>query len=169
MTRDQETHELRRLLRAVMQGMWRHRRPRLELDVRLGRRHVGVLTHVAAEGPQTVGEIAQDVGLSLPATSKLVRDLADVGLVERREDDEDRRRTVVELNDATAAKVRAWMAERSKPLETALDALTATERAAFLKGLRALADALMEESAHGSVGSHHRAPHRRGPHRHRPL
>ena len=169
MTRDSEIHELRRLLRSVMQGMWRHRRPRLDLDVQLGRRHVGVLTHVAAEGPQTVGEIARNVGLSLPATSKLVRDLADAGLVERREDEEDRRRTVVELNEATAAKVRAWMAERSRPLEAALDSLTAPERAAFLKGLSALAEALMEESAHGSVGPHHRAPHRRRPHRHRPL
>src|SRR5579875_6551 len=112
MTRDQELHELRRLLRSVMQGMWRHRRPRLELDVRLGRRHVGVLMHVAAEGPQTVGRIAHDVGLSLPATSKLVRELADAGLVERREDEDDRRRTVVELSDATAAGVRTWMAER---------------------------------------------------------
>jgi DNA-binding MarR family transcriptional regulator len=168
MTREQDLHELRGLLRTIVRGLWRHRR-RPELEVRLGRRHTAVLTHIAAEGPRTVGDLAHDVGLSLPAASKIVRDLADAGLVERREDEEDRRRTVVELNAETAARVQAWLAEHSRPLEAALDALTATERAAFLKGLRALAAALMEESAHGSVGSHHRAPHRRRPHRHRPL
>src|ERR1700742_5236349 len=105
MTRNEELHELRGLLRTVMRGLWRHRRPRLELDVRLGRREVAVLMHVAAEGPRAVGEIAHDVGLSLPAASKIVRALADAGLVDRREDEDDRRRTVVELNPETAARV----------------------------------------------------------------
>ena len=169
MTRDQELSELRGLLRAVLRGLWRRRQPRMELDVRLSPRHVAVLAQVAAEGPQTVGDVARELGLSLPATSKLTRDLEEAGLVERSEDADDRRRTVVDLAGPTAARVRTWLGERNRPLETALDALSATERAAFLKGLRALADALMEESGHGPVGSHHRSLHRRRPHRHRPL
>src|SRR5207248_3140351 len=77
------------------------------------------------------------------------RDLEDHGLVERREDPGDRRRTVVALSPATARRVRAWLNRRSKPLEQALAALDTNERAAFLKGLGALADALMEGSACG--------------------
>jgi DNA-binding MarR family transcriptional regulator len=169
MTRKEEVSELRGVLRMVLRGLWRHRRPNLQLDVHLSPRQVAVLAHVAAAGPMTVGEVANEVGLSLPAASKLIRDLADHDLLERREDEDDRRRTVVDLGSTTAAAVRAWLVERNRPLEKALDALTVAERAAFLKGLHALADALMEESAHGSVGSHHRAPHRRRPHRHRPL
>jgi DNA-binding MarR family transcriptional regulator len=169
MTRKEELAELRGVLRTVLRGLWRHRRPNLALDVHLSPRQVAVLAHVASSGPMTVGEVAHEVGLSLPAASKLIRDLASHGLLERREDEEDRRRTVVDLGAEAAVAVRAWLAERNRPLEKALDALTADERAAFLKGLHALAHALMEESAHGSVGSHHRAPHRRRPHRHRPL
>ena len=160
-TNSDELSELRGLLRRVMRGLWARRRPTAELlqlvsgEPPLGRRHVGVLAH--------------ELGLSLPAASKLTRDLEDHGLVERREDPGDRRRTVVALSPATARRVRAWLSRRSKPLEQALAALDTNERTAFLKGLGALADALMEESACGPQRSHHRKTHRRGPHRDRPV
>jgi DNA-binding MarR family transcriptional regulator len=167
--------ELRRLLRRIVRGSWSRRRPSPELlelvggDPPLGRRHVGVLAHVAAEGERTVGEIARELGLSLPAASTLIRDLEEHGLVERSEDPADRRRTVVELAPGTATAVRGWLSGRDRPLEHALATLDATERAAFLKGLGALADALMEESSRGPGRSHHRRPHRRRADRDRPV
>jgi hypothetical protein len=69
----------------------------------------------------------------------------------------------------TAKRVRAWLDRRSRPLEQALATLDTKEREAFLKGLRALGDALMEESACGSERRHHRKAHRRGAHRDRPV
>jgi len=174
-TNREQLAEARSQLRRVMRGMWSRRRPSPELlelvqgDPPLGRRHVGVLSHIGTAGLQTVSEIAETVGLSLPAVSKLTRELEDHGLLERREDPDDRRRTVVELAPETAKQVKGWLARRDEPLERALAALDETERAAFLKGLAALADALMEESPRGSQRSHHRAAHRRRPHRHRPL
>jgi len=173
--RDRELRELRGLLRAVLRGLWRRRRPTPELlelvggDQGLGPRHVAVLAHVGAEGPRTVGEIARELGLSLPAASKLTRELEDHTLVRRSEHVDDRRRTVVELNALTSKRVRAWLTQRNSPLERALAALSAAEREAFLKGLRALAEALMEESDCGPLRPHHRAPHRRRSHRHRPV
>jgi DNA-binding MarR family transcriptional regulator len=170
-----ELDELRQLLRRVMRGLWSRRRPTPELlelvggDPPLGRRHVGVLAHVASEGERTVGEIARDLGLSLPAASKLVGELADHGLVERREHPDDRRRTVVALDAETSKAVLAWLSRRNRPLEEALASLRENERRAFLKGMRALADALMEESGCGPVGRHHRTAHRRRPHRDRPV
>ena len=80
--------------------------------------------------------------LSLPAASKLTTDLEHHRLVRRREDPEDRRRTVVDLDPQTGERVRAWLEQRDRPLERALAALSPDERAAFLKGLRALAEAL---------------------------
>jgi DNA-binding MarR family transcriptional regulator len=174
-TNAQELAELRGQLRRVMRGLWARRRPTPELlalvsgDPPLGRRHVAVLAHIGSEGERSVGDLARELDLSLPAASKLTRELEDHGLVERREDPDDRRRTVVALSPASARQVRAWLERRNEPLEQSLASLTETERAAFLKGLRALADALMEESACGSQRSHHRAAHRRRPHRHRPL
>jgi DNA-binding MarR family transcriptional regulator len=158
-----------------MRGAWSHRRPTPELlelvggDPPLGRRHVGVLAHVAAEGERTVSEVAHELGLSLPAASKLIGELEDHGLVTRREDPEDRRRTVVRLDPETSKQVLGWLGHRNRPLEQALATLDADERRAFLKGMRALADALMEESACGPLGRHHRKAHRRRPHRDRPV
>jgi DNA-binding MarR family transcriptional regulator len=130
---------------------------------------VGLLAQIGTEGERSVGELARELDLSLPAASKLTRDLEDHGLVERREDPEDRRRTVVALSPRTAKRVRTWLEQRSKPLEQALATLDAKEREAFLKGLRALGDALMEESACGPERRHHRKAHRRGAHRDRPV
>jgi len=158
-----------------MQGLWARRRPTPELlelvgrEPALGRRHVAVLAHIGTEGERTVGEIARELGLSLPAASKLTTELETHQLVHRREHIADRRRTVVDLNALTEDRVRAWLARRSLPLEQTLASLDPTERTAFLKGLGALADALMEESACGPVRSHHRAAHRRRSDRHRPV
>ena len=168
-TNEQQLAELRLALRRVMRGLWARRRPDPELLAGLARRHVGVLTHVGREGPETMGDVAAATGLSLPAASKLVRDLVEHGLLERREDPADRRRTLVELTPAAAPRVREWLERRERPLAQALATLAPAEREAFLKGLRALADALMEESACGTERPHHRAPHRRGPHRHRSV
>src|SRR5437763_12049438 len=174
-TKSDDLAELRGQLRRIMRGLWARRRPTRELlelvsgDPPLGRRHVAVLAQIGSEGERTVGDLARELGLSLPAASKLTRDLEDHGLVERREDPGDRRRTVVALGTGTARRVRAWLNRRNRPLEQALATLDTKEREAFLKGLRALADALMEESACGPQRSHHRKAHRRGPHRDRPV
>jgi len=158
-----------------MRGLWSHRRPSPELaalvhgEPPLGRRHLGLLAQVAAASGQTVGELARALDLSLPAASKVTTELESHRLVTRREDPDDRRRTVVDLSPETAEHVRAWLGRRDHPLERALASLTADEREGFLKGLRALADALMEESAHGSFRPHHRQTHRRRPHRDRPV
>jgi DNA-binding MarR family transcriptional regulator len=174
-TNDEQLAQLRDSLRRVMRGLWARRRPTPELlelvsgEPPLGRRHVGLLAQIGTEGERSVGELARELDLSLPAASKLTRDLEDHDLVERREDPEDRRRTVVVLSPRTAKRVRAWLEQRSKPLEQALATLDAKEREAFLKGLRALGDALMEESACGPERRHHRKAHRRGAHRDRPV
>jgi DNA-binding MarR family transcriptional regulator len=166
--------ELRLLLRRVLRGLWGRRRPTPELlalvqGASLGRRHVSLLAEVGTGGERSVGELAGELGVSLPAASTLARELEEHGLLVRREDTNDRRRTVVALAPATEPAVRTWLAHRSRPLEQALAALDETEQEAFLKGLRALADALMEESARGPLRPHHRPSHRRRAHRDRPV
>jgi DNA-binding MarR family transcriptional regulator len=160
-----EVAQLRHSLRHVLRGLWRRRGPGLGF----GRRHAAVLSYVATADRPTVGEVAEALGLSLPAASKLARDLEDAGVLVRGEDPDDRRRTVLQLDEETGAQVRGWLADRDRPLIAALDALTPPERAAFLKGMNALAEALMKESPHGALGPHDRPPHRRRAHRHRPL
>jgi DNA-binding MarR family transcriptional regulator len=165
--RSPEVEELRRLLRTVLRGLWRRRRPPADLErflhgpPRIGPRHIALLAQVGTEGQRTVGQLAAELGLSLPAASRLARDLEQHDLVHRREAIEDKRRTVVHLNAQSDGEVESWLERRDEPLRNALSTLEEQERIAFLKGLRALADELMRESPCGPVGSHHRAPRRR--------
>jgi DNA-binding MarR family transcriptional regulator len=170
-----EVEELRRSLRLVLRRLWRRRPAAGELERylrgrnRIGPRHLAVLAYVAAAESPTVGQIARELGLSLPAASKLTTELESNSLVHRREHVDDRRRTVVELNALSSKDVLAWLEHRNRPLEQALDALTPAERRGFVKGLAALADALMEESAHGPLRPHDCPPRRRGADRDRPV
>jgi DNA-binding MarR family transcriptional regulator len=163
--------QLRRVLRGLRgrRGLSPELAALLGGEPQLGRRHLALLQQVAAEGGRSVGDAARALGLSLPAASKLTRDLEQHGLVRRREHEEDRRRTLLDLDERNAAVVERWLAARRRPLERALASLEPAERAAFLKGLAALAEAVMEESPCGSVRPHHRGPARRGPHRDRPV
>ncbi|HZT17241.1 MAG TPA: MarR family transcriptional regulator [Gaiellaceae bacterium] len=159
--RGTELDDLRHLLRAVLRGLWRRRwsSPEdLPGEPRLTARHLAILAHVGTEGPLTVGDIAVELGLSLPAASKLTRELEMRSLVHRTEHVDDRRRTVVDLNALTSKRVEAWLEDRNRPLLRTLAALSASERRAFLKGLDVLAEALGEEA--DAAGE--RVPGRRG-------
>src|SRR3954452_2752183 len=116
-TNPEELAELRGQLRRIMRGLWARRRPTPELlelvsgDPPLGRRHVAVLAQLGSEGERTVGDLARELGLSLPAASKLTRDLEDHGLVERREDPEDRPRSA---RPPAAGFARGWIGGASR-------------------------------------------------------
>src|SRR3989442_4249686 len=89
---DSELEELRRSLRTVLRGLWRRRRPPAELgrflkgEPPIGPRHIAVLVQVATtrDEPRTVGELAEELGLSLPAASRIGRDLQEHSLRDRR-------------------------------------------------------------------------------------
>jgi DNA-binding MarR family transcriptional regulator len=104
----------------------------------LGPRHGPLLMIVALERDLSVSELAGRIGLSLSTTSLMVGELSRVGLVERVEDDRDRRRTLVRLHPDHAAEVTAWMRDRIAPVRRALERLDPEVRAHFLEGWRVL-------------------------------
>jgi DNA-binding MarR family transcriptional regulator len=106
----------------------------------LGPRHVPVLMVVGFDGPLSVGQIAERIGLSLATTSLMVGELDRHGLVERAEDERDRRRTLVRLPADHRAIIDNWSHERAAPVARALERLSPTTRKHFMEGLRVLAD-----------------------------
>src|SRR5271154_5047346 len=63
----------------------------------LAPRHLGAFAIIALEGPLSVSELAERGSFALSTTSLLVTQLAEAELVERHEDETDRRRTVVSV------------------------------------------------------------------------
>jgi DNA-binding MarR family transcriptional regulator len=73
----------------------------------LGPRHVPVLLAVTAAGELSVTELAEQIGLSLSTTSLMVGELSRAGLLQRAEDENDRRRTIVRLTASYREPVSA--------------------------------------------------------------
>jgi DNA-binding MarR family transcriptional regulator len=106
---------------------------------RLTARHGGVLAQLSAGQSISVTELARRMGVSLSTASELVGDLARAGLVERREDPDNRRRTLAALAPMHRAAVQAFVAQRAGPLLQVLEALSPRDRQGFARGLAAWA------------------------------
>jgi DNA-binding MarR family transcriptional regulator len=145
--RDETAEELHHLLSHVVRGLRRQGPPPRELRTAfraagLGPRHVGVLAHLAAEGPMTVGELADRLRVSLAHASLMAGALTRAGLAERHEDERDRRRTIVTVSERYAAPISEWLGARIEPLRRVLGELSADERDALLRALRLLDEEL---------------------------
>jgi len=141
-------HELQRLLVDVIRGLRRSGPPPPDLRrafraAGLGPRHVHTLAHLAKREPMTVGQLARRLRVTLPTASLLVAELARAGLVDRRSDEADRRRTIVSVSERYRGAIDEWLASRSEPFRRALAKLDAAERATLLKALR-----LIDEELH---------------------
>jgi DNA-binding MarR family transcriptional regulator len=100
----------------------------------LSPRHVAALEQIRG-GPVTVGELASRLGLTLPTVSGVLADLDRGGLVERRPDPADRRRTIVQISPGQATLIGQWLDGAARPLARVLDKLTPGEQEAFLKAM----------------------------------
>jgi DNA-binding MarR family transcriptional regulator len=112
----------------------------------LGPRHLPVLSTVLLDGPASIGELADRLGLAMPTASLLVRDLDRAGLVTRAEDPQDRRRRLVGINPEHHEAVEGWLEQRARPIRTALERLTPEQRQAFSRGLAILAEELTRQT-----------------------
>jgi DNA-binding MarR family transcriptional regulator len=115
----------------------------------LAPRHMNVLLTLSVAGPMSVTDLSARLGVGLATASLLVGELSRVGLVERKEDDDDRRRTIVRLAPAHRDAVAGYLSRRSGLLAAALEPLDAGERAGLLKGLRAIVAALDADPGQG--------------------
>jgi DNA-binding MarR family transcriptional regulator len=104
----------------------------------LGKRHMRALLAVAAAGPTGVTELAKRLGLLLSSTSTIVGELSRAGLLERAEDDCDRRRTIVRLHEDYRVAMEAWLAVALAPIRNTLQRLSPQARQHFMEGWRVL-------------------------------
>jgi DNA-binding MarR family transcriptional regulator len=117
----------------------------------LRKRHMPALLAVAAAGPISVSDLARRLGLLLSSTSTIVGQLSRAGLLERAEDEEDRRRTIVRLHEDYRVPMETWLDTAIAPVRSALEQLSPQARAHFMEGWRILQrEAALRSSAEGS-------------------
>jgi DNA-binding MarR family transcriptional regulator len=104
----------------------------------LGKRHGTALLAVAAVEPVGVSELAKRLGLLLSSTSTIVGELSRAGLLERAEDDQDRRRTIVRVHEDYRDAMEGWLEVALAPVRNTLERLSPQARAHFMEGWRIL-------------------------------
>ena len=123
----------------------------------LAPRHMPVLFSLARKGPTSVGELAARLRLAPATVSLLVNDLSRAGLVERREDEQDRRRTIVSVPEEHRRLLVRLADDRVGLVKRTLARLEPDVRAHFIHGLRVLAEESstlsQEEAASGPRGA----------------
>ena len=92
--------------------------------------------HIHDEGPHTIGQLAQGLGISQGWASRVVDELERAGYVERERDPADRRVVRVRLTPMAVERVERAYQWRGGAVEAALTGLGSRERAAVAVFLR---------------------------------
>jgi DNA-binding MarR family transcriptional regulator len=118
----------------------------IHLDLTMGQ--LRTLVVAASRQAVNVSTLAETLEVSKPTASTLVDQLVQRGLVERTEDAEDRRRTMVALSQA-GSDLMARLRQEGPPERMAqwLEAMHPDDLAALTRGTQALADIVQLEAA----------------------
>jgi DNA-binding MarR family transcriptional regulator len=108
----------------------------------LAPRHLSLLAYLLFEGPLGVNELAARLEVAPATVSLMVGDLSRKGILERREDDEDRRRTIVSIAEAHHAAISGWLGRGAGAWRKALEPLTPAQRKMFIETLIAYEQAV---------------------------
>jgi len=100
-----------------------------------------VLVLIARRGPRTLGDVAAELGVHASNATRLSDKLVQAGLVERREDPEDRRYVRLTLTRAGRRLVERVIGHRRQAIADVLAAMPPSERAAATQAFEAFARA----------------------------
>ncbi len=121
----------------------------------LAPRHMVAFVVVTLDGPLTVSELAARIGIAISTASLLVTQLAEAGLVERHEDDSDRRRTMVSVAPEHRRESEAVLQSKLAPLRKALAKMGPAHVDVLLEALHIMAEELdRSDGEHTETGAH---------------
>ncbi|MQY02385.1 MarR family winged helix-turn-helix transcriptional regulator [Actinomadura macrotermitis] len=103
----------------------------------LAPRHLSLLAYLLFDGPMPVNALAARLEVAPATVSLMVGDLSRQGILERREDPADRRRTIVSIADARRPAIEGWLAQGAVAWRKALEPLTPGQRRMFLDTMAA--------------------------------
>jgi DNA-binding MarR family transcriptional regulator len=112
----------------------------------LAPRHLSLLSLLLLDGPQTVSQLAERLEVAPTTVSLLVGDLSRKGVLVRREDDEDRRRRIVDIAPGARDAISEWLSPFATAWHRVLAPLSAAERRLFVKTLLAYEAAVADEA-----------------------
>jgi DNA-binding MarR family transcriptional regulator len=139
MTTEQAVRAMLLLMPRVVGRAKRTPLPERLRSTNLAPRHLSLLSYLLFDGEMTVSDLAGRLEVAVTTVSLMVGDLSRQGVVERSSDPRDRRRTLVRItqDEQTRAAIEGWLANGARAWEKAFEPLAATDRAMFVRTLRA--------------------------------
>ncbi|MET8796047.1 MarR family winged helix-turn-helix transcriptional regulator [Nocardia sp. NPDC004568] len=133
------------LLMPRLVGRAKRMRPPPELQsFDLAPRHLSLLSLLLLDGPQTVSQLADRLGVAATTVSLIVSDLSRKGVLVRHEDDADRRRRIIDIATASRPAISQWLSPGAHAWRTALGPLTSAQRRVVVDTLLAYEAAVAE-------------------------
>lgn len=111
----------------------------------LAPRHLSLLSYLLFDGPTTVNDLAARLEVAPTTVSLMVGELSRKGVLERHEDEDDRRRRIVSIAEDHRPTIAGWLARGAGAWRQAITELSPAERALIVATLRAYEDAMAEE------------------------
>ncbi|MFI0448983.1 MarR family winged helix-turn-helix transcriptional regulator [Actinomadura sp. 6N118] len=108
----------------------------------LAPRHLSLLAYLLFDGAMTVNELAARLEVTPATVSLMVGELSRQGILDRRTDEDDRRRAIVSIAPAHEAAIKEWLGQGAEAWRRALDPLTPEQRRLFVDTLLAYERAL---------------------------
>jgi len=103
--------------------------------------HLGVLMALRAEGPLSMGRLAEQLDVSVASATGIVERMERLGLVSRERGEDDRRVVVVKPTQGGRLIIEELGAQRTDAVRRLLNELDARELGSLLVGIRALGEA----------------------------
>lgn len=147
-TEDMEVDDAVRALLLLMPRMvGRAKRIKIPEELQslsLAPRHLSLLSYLLFDGPMTVNELAERLEVAPTTVSLMVGELTKKDVLDRREDETDRRRRIVAIAEPMRPAIDGWLAQGARAWQKALTPLTPAERRVFIDTLRAYEDGLTD-------------------------
>lgn len=119
----------------------------------LAPRHLSLLSYLLFDGPMTVNDLAARLEVAPTTVSLMVGELSRKGVLERHEDEHDRRRRIVSITEDKRPTITGWLARGATAWRHAMTELTPAERALIVATLHAYEDAMADEDEDGGATS----------------
>jgi DNA-binding MarR family transcriptional regulator len=103
----------------------------------LAPRHLSLLSYLLFDGPLGVTELATRLEVAPTTVSLMVGDLSRSGILERNEDESDRRRAIVSIAERYRTEVEDWLASGAQAWRKALAPLSPEQRRTVIETLEA--------------------------------
>jgi DNA-binding MarR family transcriptional regulator len=120
--------------------------------LQLAPRHLSLLAYLVFDGPLGVKELAARLEVAPATVSLMVADLSRQGVLERREDEADRRRTIVSIAVEHRQAVTDWLAAGARAWQVVLEPLTPGQRRMFVETMLAYEREVAGQNGGASTG-----------------